>query len=609
MTVVTLKNSPKISLQSLTNTVCNDNLGEIKTSVDSPNGSYNGYWSNGAQNINTISSLTAGDYYQTVIDQIGCKDQIAVVVETDGFEISGNVSHVKCKGGSDGEIDINISSGSGNYKIIWSSGQSTTSVSGLSAGTYSVKVTDLDNGCESYKNFVVEEPLEEVLAYYINNRPSTCSASDGEIIDVNIINGNPPYSFIWSNGETTEEISGLSSGHYSVEITDWLGCKATYKTNLNALGAPNAFPKLTNPSCGESNGAIQLIEVYPKFGEEVIGYLWSNGMETRNINNLNAGVYTITLKQSDGCNGIYSYELKDKPYNYAPEICIVSVDTATNTNLVVWEKEHGNPNDIAHYNIYRANSTTGEYQNVGLVDYTSISVFNDVVVSPERRSWQYKISAVNSCGQESRLSQHHKTIHLVMNDGQFQGEKTLTWDHYEGLEYFHYNIYRGTNFGGWHLLESGIPITALPNYSDTIPLGVTEVDYIIEVVPSDGGCSPSYIKAQDYNSSRSNKPSPIFDFGNGTDDIETSNVTTYTNDKFKAVVYPNPSDGCFNIEITDNINNEILNMTVLNMNGKTIHQQSLSNDLNVLRFDVDAGIYFVKIQGESILETIKIIVQ
>ncbi|HLW29624.1 MAG TPA: T9SS type A sorting domain-containing protein [Brumimicrobium sp.] len=239
-----------------------------------------------------------------------------------------------------------------------------------------------------------------------------------------------------------------------------------------------------------------------------------------------------------------------------------------------------------------------------------MSVFNDVVASPERRSWMYKISAVNDCGIESRLSKHHKTIHLVMTDGPSPNSKKLTWDHYEGLEYFYYDLYRKTDVDGWQLIQDSIEIITLPDFIDTLPTGATHVDYIVEVVPVEGGCTADYGRAQDYNSSRSNKPSPIFEpSGEEEEEDPSSGLVSYENEGFKAVVYPNPSNGTFNIDILENTNNQALEMLVVGVNGNIIHKQALDNDLNTVHLNVDSGIYFIKILSETSLETIRVVVQ
>jgi len=196
----------------------------------------------------------------------------------------------------------------------------------------------------------------------------------------------------------------------------------------------------------------------------------------------------------------------------------------------------------------------------------------------------------------------------VMNDGPIPGVKKITWDHYEGLEYFYYDLYRGTDVDGWNLVQDNIPITTLPDFTDSLPAGATEVDYIVEVVPNGGGCSATLGKAQDYNSSRSNKPSPIFAPGKGTGD-PNNGLDVYENNEFKALVYPNPSTGDFQIEITENIKQQDLKMRVMGVDGKVYHNQALKNNLNTVQLDVDAGVYIVQIQGENTLETIRIVVQ
>lgn len=606
-TTVDLTLSPEISLLSKTNTTCTDNTGEIYTTVDSPNTSYDGYWSNGVQGVDNIVGLAPGDYYYTVTDNLGCKDQLTVIIETDGFDISGTVTDVACKGGSDGKINIGINGGSGNYKIEWSSGHASTNVTGLIAGIYMVKVIDLDNGCESHKSFIVSEPEEKFSVSYSYNDPYSCGSGDGAINIFGYEYGSTPYTYQWNNGATTESISGLDIGQYNVIVTDSKGCIAKYGVDLYHFNEMPPNSRLKHPTCGDNNGAIYITD-FQYYSTQPITYSWSNGSTTRDITGLSAGVYTLEFDFGFGCPFVLTFDLVNTRFNHTPEICVVTVDTASNTNLVVWEKEVGNPHNISYYNIYRTDATTGGYQVIDTVHYNSISVYNDVYASPERRSWLYKISAVNSCGQESVISPHHKTIHLVMKDGSAQGEKILTWDHYEGLDYFHYNLSRGTDVDGWQLIQSGIPITALPIFSDTPPVEATEVDYIIEVVPTTGGCNPTMTKVQDYNSSRSNKPRPIFNPGHGAGDL-TNSLMVLDNTGFKAIVYPNPSNGNFKIDIIENVNNESLKMTVLGLNGKTIHQQGLKNDLNTLHLNMEAGIYFIQIQGNSTHETIRIVIQ
>jgi len=600
--------SPEISLSNITNTTCGNSSGSVLTTVNLSPGSYNGYWSNGVQGSDEIIGLAPGDYYYTVTNAQGCQDQLTAIVETDDLGITGVVSDVSCKGGENGKITLSINGGSSNLKYEWSSGDTTKNLTDLKAGVYMIKVIDLANNCVSHKSFTVDEPEEKFTVTYYGTDASSCIDEDGSITNYGYQNATSPYTYQWSNGETTNDISGLEIGHYSVIVTDAKGCIAKYSTDIYQSNELPPNSRVKHPTCGDNNGAIYITDFY-YYTDYAIGYSWSNGSTTKDITGLSAGEYTLEIMFGFGCAFIQTFELKNTHYDYTPEICIVTVDTASNTNLIVWEKEVGNPNSIAYYNIYRTDAKTGNYQRIDSVLYNSRSVFNDVYASPERRSWLYKISAVNTCGQESSLSPHHKTIQLTMTDGTVPGDKVLTWDHYEGLDYFSYTLLRGTDIDGWQTIQANIPITGLPIFTDTPPVGATVIDYIIEVVPVSGGCNPTLNKAQDYNSSRSNKPSPIFNFGDGSDDLSPLNIVNYENGTFKASVYPNPSNGSFKIEITENINNEKLNMTVIGLNGKRIHNQPLNDDLNSFQLDMEAGIYFIQIQGENTLETIKIIMQ
>lgn len=606
---------PTINIDTIFNTSCGQSTGEITVSINSDYLPITSYWSNGAQNTDVVSGLAAGDYYINAIDSLGCKSQAAVVIENDGFDIVGDITNVACKGGATGAINLVITGGSGNYKVHWSTGQSTANISGLTSGHYLATVIDLDNGCVGYKNFHVEEPQEAFEVIYMIEEPSGCSTNDGALKFSYSYGGVAPYTFLWNTGATTDSLSNLSAMEtYSVVVTDSLGCQAKYTATINTADAPyiENVKKIHTP-CNESEGAIVLENIYPAYGDSIIGYEWSNGATTQNISNLAAGNYSLKIFQRDGCPTLFGdYTIENKGPNYQPEICILTVDTATNTNLVVWEKDFENPEEIIYYNIYRANNVTSEFEIIDTVDYDYISIYNDVDASPERRSWMYKISAVNVCGVESKLSKYHKTIHLTMNDGTTPEEKILSWDPYEGLEFFHYNLYRGTNVDDWQLIKDSIPLTTLLSFSDVVPVGATEVDYFVEVVPENGGCTATFGKAQDYNSSRSNKPSPLFEPGVGVGDFtkdSTNNIVVFNNIEFQAKVYPNPSNGNFKVEILDNVNDHNLTMSVMSINGKVIHQQRLNNEQNSVQLNVGSGIYFVQIQGQNTVENIRIIVQ
>jgi fibronectin type 3 domain-containing protein len=273
---------------------------------------------------------------------------------------------------------------------------------------------------------------------------------------------------------------------------------------------------------------------------------------------------------------------------------MVTVDSVTTTNLIVWEKPV--TTSIDHYRIYRETTQVGLFQLIDTVNYASISVFNDVVASPKTKSWRYKISAVNACGDESSLSNSHKTIHLVTED-LGSGEYKVTWDNYEGFLYNDYDLYRFTNASGWELILDNIPYLALPYTLDT-PSSIDGLDYMIEIDPG-FQCTATFGKAQDYNSSRSNKARGDFNPGSGTGDPNNS-IVEYESESMNVSIYPNPSNGVFNVDMDFSDIGAQAAMTITDISGKIISQQEVVNGINVLNLEhIKTGIYLVSIQDDQ----------
>lgn len=588
---------------TVTNTLCGDNVGEITASVTSPNGTYDSYWNTGDQNTLTTSNLSSGTYYFNMIDEVGCIHVAEEDIIASDFAVVGDVVEPSCFNSQDGSISLNVFGGSGNSSILWSTGHSTPNLTGLSAGNYHVVVTD-EEGCQATETFNLQNPNKFIVDYTVN-KPD-CNQSNGSIELTNSTGGTTPFSFEWITNqgqEITQDLNGIGQGNYAVTVTDDNNCEAKRIFQVNSNNAPMvSVNRIRKSLCGMQNGKID-ISITPSTGELITGIQWSNGATTMDISNLMPGSYECIVSQSNGCEAVYNYDVATaRPLK--PEICIVTVDSTTNTNLVVWEKSAVNPFDIAYYNIYRETSTAHEYKLIDTVHYSSISVFNDVVASPANRSWRYRISAVSSCGKESALSRSHKTIHLVTHES--AGEVDIIWDNYEGFPYNSYDLLRKTDTDEWAVIEPNIAFSSLPFHSDTPP-SLDGLDYMIEVLPPGGDCSATEGKAQDYNAARSNKPTSEFNPGEGTGDPNNS-LAKEKNKNFTVALYPNPSNGLFEVALNHNISGTNLKMEVVDLNGKMIYEDEIQNGVNYIHLqNIESGIYFVKLFDTSESETFRII--
>ncbi|MDB5257893.1 MAG: large protein, partial [Chitinophagaceae bacterium] len=137
--------------------------------------------------------------------------------------VASSITDVSCNTGSNGAITLTtVSGGTGPYTFLWSNGAATQNISGLTAGSYSVNITDA-NGCPQSFNFTVNEPPPITITSSVTN--VTCNGGSNGAITLNTISGGTaPYTFLWSNGATTQNVSGLVVGAYSVTITDANGC-------------------------------------------------------------------------------------------------------------------------------------------------------------------------------------------------------------------------------------------------------------------------------------------------------------------------------------------------------------------------------------------------
>lgn len=138
------------------------------------------------------------------------------------------ITDVKCFGASTGAIDLTVENGTSPFTFAWSNGATTEDLTNIPAGTYSVTVYDSKQCYVTLANLVVGQPASGISASAVVTDISVYGAHDGAI-NVTVSGGTPPYSFLWSTGATTEDLSGLGPGNYSVDITDANGCNAALK--------------------------------------------------------------------------------------------------------------------------------------------------------------------------------------------------------------------------------------------------------------------------------------------------------------------------------------------------------------------------------------------
>jgi len=261
--------------------------------------SYTYSWSNGAT-TEDVSALAAGSYTVTVTDQVACSASTSVsITQPNPISISSSVTDPLCNGDENGSIDITVNGGTSPYGYSWSNSATSEDISGIGAGTYSVTVTD-HNGCTKSKNNIAVTDPAVLSASESHTDVTTQGGSDGSI-DVTVTGGTTPYSYLWNDGATTEDRSGLSVGNYSVIITDAHGCTSSLSIDIHEPGCNLSLStQVTDALCnGDANGAIDLT-VNGANGS--VSYSWNDGTTSEDRTGLTAGTYSVTVTDEANCS-------------------------------------------------------------------------------------------------------------------------------------------------------------------------------------------------------------------------------------------------------------------------------------------------------------------
>ncbi|WP_161622665.1 T9SS type B sorting domain-containing protein [Cesiribacter andamanensis] len=296
----TLNTLPGLSLSAtVTDVSCFEATnGAIDLSVTGGSGSYTYSWSTTAS-TEDVNGLAAGTYTVTVSDQAGCSESLTVTVgQPDQLLATAVPSPVTSCTGGNGAIELTVSGGSGTYTYLWSNGSTDKDLSGLSAGTYRVDITD-SMGCTASAEATITQPAPITLTTSVVDATS-CGGSNGSI-GLNVSGGSGTYTYSWSNGATSRDLSDLAAGTYTVDVTDGNGCVATAEV---VVGEPAGITSLsavvTDAACnGAASGALVLTV---SGGTAPYTYLWSNGATSKDLENLLAGSYTVTATDANGCS-------------------------------------------------------------------------------------------------------------------------------------------------------------------------------------------------------------------------------------------------------------------------------------------------------------------
>lgn len=245
-----------------------------------------------------IPNAGEGNYSVIVTDSVGCVDSASTtLIAPPSFNVNMGSTNASQCGASDGSASATpIGGGSPPFSYLWNNGATSNNLNNIPAGTYEVTVTD-GNGCTGMGSTTVEQPT--ILEVEITGSTTICPNSMDGILTAEVTYGNAPYEFEWSNGDSTQTISNLSSGGYAVTVTSAEGCTGSALASINSYPAPSLELLPQNLNCFGNNSGQVSSNILG--GTAPFDYLWNNGATDPTINNIPAGEYSLTVTDGNGC--------------------------------------------------------------------------------------------------------------------------------------------------------------------------------------------------------------------------------------------------------------------------------------------------------------------
>ena len=278
----------------------NGNNGAVNLTVGGGTAPYAFGWNSG-QRFQDITNLVSGFYSVTVNDANGCSAEASAMVTQPTAGISSSIAthNINCYGENDGSLNLTVTGGTSPYSYAWSNGATTQIIQALTTGIYHVTITDA-KGCNAIAVSSITQPQSAVAAAVAASGVNCFGGANGSLT-VQASGGTAPYTFNWGNGVTSQNRTALTSGNYTVTVTDANLCNTTVQGIVTQPSSAITVALTTNNvSCNNGNNGSVNLNV--SGGTAPYNYNWGGGVTSQNRSGLSAGNYEVTITDSKGCS-------------------------------------------------------------------------------------------------------------------------------------------------------------------------------------------------------------------------------------------------------------------------------------------------------------------
>ncbi|MCE9539430.1 MAG: SprB repeat-containing protein, partial [Bacteroidetes bacterium] len=299
-------------LLSPTHVSCfNGTNGTANSTVSGGTSPFTYSWSSGATSPNA-TGLQAGPITLTVTDIAGCfKSNSVTINQPTAVLASTTKTNETCSNLNNGSATAVISGGTPGYTFLWQPGALTTStISNLSSGNYTLTTKDV-NGCQATSFALITEPAPLTINFVSQVNVSCFGGNNGSVI-ASPAGGTIAYTYLWSNGATTSQISTLSAQTYSVTVTDANGCDTVNSVVITQPTLLTASTTSTNETCSSMNNGTAT--AVGSGGTPGYTYLWQPNLQTTiSASSLSAGTHSVTVTDSKGCTAVANSIITEPP--------------------------------------------------------------------------------------------------------------------------------------------------------------------------------------------------------------------------------------------------------------------------------------------------------
>lgn len=299
----TLTQSPAVtaSVSDVSNVTCFGQQNGSATAVaGGGNGTFSYAWNTG-NNTAEVTGLNVGTYTVTITDDEQCTATATVsIAQPPALAVNANGTPQMANGADDGTATATPAGGTPDYAYVWSNGGTTQTIIDLPPGTYTVTVTD-ENGCTAVSIATVNA-YNCTIDVGVDAADATCFEANDGTATVVVVNGETPFTYLWSTGEETPTVENLQPGIYTVVITDAANCPETISftiTEPTLLRANATATSMSGPGTNDGTATAS-----PTGGTGAYTFEWSNGETTQTITGLSDGPHTVTVTDENGCTAV-----------------------------------------------------------------------------------------------------------------------------------------------------------------------------------------------------------------------------------------------------------------------------------------------------------------